>query len=47
MPFDIFLRTHIFDPLGMDDTWFYLPDSKANRLVSVQTKEDGQWNSGP
>jgi CubicO group peptidase (beta-lactamase class C family) len=47
MPFDQFLRTHIFDPLGMDDTWFYLPDSKANRLVAVQSKEDGKWKNYP
>ncbi len=47
MPFDIFLRTHIFDPLGMDDTWFYLPNSKANRLVAVQTKEDSEWKNYP
>ncbi|MCD4710638.1 MAG: beta-lactamase family protein [Bacteroidales bacterium] len=43
MPFDQFLRKHLFDPLGMDNTWFYLPDSKADRLVSVQKKEQGTW----
>ncbi len=43
MPFDEFLRSHLFDPLGMDDTWFYLPDSKADRLVAVQQKENGKW----
>jgi len=43
MPFDEYLRTHLFDPLGMDDTWFYLPDSKADRLVTVQKKENGKW----
>ncbi|MBX2920653.1 MAG: beta-lactamase family protein [Chitinophagaceae bacterium] len=43
MPFDKFLRTRLFDPLGMNDTWFYLPDSKKNRLVSVQEKVDGEW----
>lgn len=43
MPFDEFLRTRLFDPLGMDDTWFYLPDPKADRLVTVQQKEDGKW----
>ncbi|NNF82137.1 MAG: beta-lactamase family protein [Flavobacteriaceae bacterium] len=43
MPFDQFLRNRIFDPLGMDDTWFYLPESKHERLVSVQTKEDDKW----
>jgi CubicO group peptidase (beta-lactamase class C family) len=31
VPFDEFLRKRLFDPLGMDDTWFYLPNSKADR----------------
>ena len=43
MPFDQFLRQRLFDPLGMDDTWFYLPTEKANRLVTIQTKNDGKW----
>jgi CubicO group peptidase (beta-lactamase class C family) len=43
MPFDEFLRKRLFDPLGMDDTWFYLPDLKAERLVSVQKQENGKW----
>ena len=47
MPFDRFLRERLFDPLGMDDTWFYLPDDKAGRLVDVQHKVDGQWQSFP
>lgn len=48
MPFDEYLRTHIFDPLGMDDTWFYLPESKHDRLVTVQRKdEDGNWEPYP
>ena len=47
MPFNEFLRTHLFDPLGMDDTWFYLPGSKADRLVTVQQKEDGEWQPYP
>jgi CubicO group peptidase (beta-lactamase class C family) len=41
--FDVFLRTHLFDPLGMNDTWFYLPENKAARLVPVQTRKEGQW----
>ncbi len=47
MPFDEFLRKRIFDPLGMDDTWFYLPAFKHNRLVSVQTKENEKWKKYP
>lgn len=43
MPFDVFLRTRLFEPLGMNDTWFYLPEEKASRLVSVQKPEDGKW----
>src|SRR6056297_2134310 len=48
MPLDEFLRTRIFDPLGMNDTWFYLPESKQNRLVTVQQKNDaGEWKPYP
>ncbi len=47
IPFDEFLKTRIFDPLGMLDTQFYLPESKYNRLVAVQTKEDDKWIKYP
>ena len=47
MPFDEFLRKRIFDPLGMSDTWFYLPKEKHNRLVSVQQITDGKWGKYP
>lgn len=48
MPFDTFLKTHIFDPLGMNDTRFYQPGSKTNRLVAVQQKNSkGQWEKYP
>ena len=43
-----FLRNHLFDPLGMNDTWFYLPEDKSSRLVSVQRKSDaGEWERFP
>ena len=42
-PFDEFLRTRLFEPLGMKDTGFYLPAAKANRLVPVQKPENGKW----
>ena len=45
MPFDQYLREHLFDPLGMDDTWFYLPDSKHSRLVQVSELDDGKWKN--
>lgn len=47
MPFDEFLKQRIFDPLGMDDTRFYLPAEKADRLVPVQHREDGSWTRYP
>ena len=42
MPFDRFLRTRIFEPLGMKDTWFYLPPDRAGRLVTVYDGEGGK-----
>jgi CubicO group peptidase (beta-lactamase class C family) len=47
MPFDEFLKTRIFDPLGMDDTRFYQPQNKAVRLVAVQHKVNGKWEKYP
>ncbi|WP_081634851.1 serine hydrolase domain-containing protein [Lunatimonas lonarensis] len=47
MSFDQFLRERLFDPLGMNDTRFYLPDSKADRLVSIQQRVDGNWRNYP
>lgn len=43
MPFDRFLKERLFDPLGMDDTYFYLPEGKASRLVAIQQRENGAW----
>ena len=47
MPFDQFLKTRIFDPLGMNDTRFYLSDAQAPRLVTVHTRKDNKWISYP
>lgn len=41
MPFDQFLKARIFDPLGMKDTYFYLPRNKHNRLVALHGNKDG------
>ncbi len=41
-PLDAFLRAEIFEPLGMEDTSFYLPPAKADRLATVYSRtEDG------
>lgn len=36
MPLDQYLEKHILHPLGMKDTYFYLPEEKAQRLVEVE-----------
>jgi CubicO group peptidase (beta-lactamase class C family) len=41
MNFDTFLKKRIFEPLGMNDTYFYLPREKYNRLVTVSEEKDG------
>jgi len=43
MPLDVFLRTRLFEPLGMNDTWFYVPENKDPRLVSLQKPDNGKW----
>lgn len=47
MPFDEFLRTRIFEPLKMNDTWFYLPYQLHDRLVPVQYAKEGEWTNFP
>jgi CubicO group peptidase (beta-lactamase class C family) len=37
MPFDRFLSERIFSPLGMKDSYFFLPDDKVPRLAAVYT----------
>ena len=40
---DVFFKERIFDPLEMNDTYFYLPTTHQDRLVPIQTKRDGFW----
>lgn len=37
-PLDVAIRKRVTEPLGMQDTYFYLPDSKKNRLVELYSK---------
>ena len=46
-PFDVFLKERIFDPIGMNDTRFYLDGSQVPRLVTVHTYKDGEWLGYP
>lgn len=36
---DIYLKKHLFEPLGMTDTYFYIPEDKHSRLVKVNTED--------
>jgi CubicO group peptidase (beta-lactamase class C family) len=40
VPLDRFLRTRILEPLGMDDTFFYLPPDRSHRLATVYMRPD-------
>lgn len=39
MSLDKFFRTRIFEPLGMKDTYFNIPQEKAKRLVNLYTEK--------
>ncbi len=44
---DAFLRKAILDPLGMEDTHFYLPPSKADRLATVYSATERGLERAP
>lgn len=42
-PLNEFFQERIFEPLGMKDTYFYLPENKKNRLAKLYTQDkDGK-----
>jgi CubicO group peptidase (beta-lactamase class C family) len=47
--FDQFLRSRLLEPMGMNDTYFYLPDAKKDRLVPVLQpgKSAQKWERYP
>jgi CubicO group peptidase (beta-lactamase class C family) len=48
MSLDQFMHDRIFEPLGMKDTYFYIPDDKKDRLVKPFTENSEykavEWN---
>jgi CubicO group peptidase (beta-lactamase class C family) len=42
MPFDEYLEKHIFTPLGMKDSGFWVPPGKTDRLATVHWMKDGK-----
>ena len=48
MSLDAFMRSRIFEPLGMNDTHFYLPSVKRDRLATMYSaREDGTITRTP
>ena len=41
-PFARYMREEIFQPLGMTDTGFFVPEEKRERIVSIYTTVDGK-----
>jgi CubicO group peptidase (beta-lactamase class C family) len=46
-PLDQYLRAHVFEPLGMRDTHFYLPAALHSRLVPLYTENQGRTVAMP
>ncbi len=47
LPYDRFLRTRIFEPLGMNDTFFYPPDDRRPRLVTLYSRSPNGLQKNP
>jgi len=47
MPFDQYLRQRIFEPLGMRDTYFNVPEDRRARLLPLFRKDGGEWKKQP
>jgi len=43
MPYEEFLRKRIFEPLGMSDTYFFLPKEKESRRVVIHGAKEKGW----
>lgn len=47
MPFDEFLQTRLFDPLGMADTGFEVPEEDHERLAMIYTPDEEKGELSP
>jgi CubicO group peptidase (beta-lactamase class C family) len=41
-PYEQFVKERVFDPLGMRDSFFFIPDDRRARVASVYRKQDGK-----
>lgn len=42
MTLETFMADNIFEPLGLDDTYFYVPEEKSERMPAFYRKENGE-----
>lgn len=47
LPFDEFLRTRLFEPLGMKDTFFFPPDDRRSRMVTLYRRTPEGLSKAP
>ncbi len=47
MPLDEFFRTRIFEPLGMTDTGFYVPDESMDRFATLYVRNPATGEAVP
>lgn len=45
-PYEVFMQDRLFQPLGMDDSGFFVPGEKRGRLASFYRFEDGRLQEG-
>lgn len=43
MPFDRFVQTRLFEPLGMRHTWFFLPAAQRPKLARMYVEPESGW----
>jgi CubicO group peptidase (beta-lactamase class C family) len=41
-PYEQFVKERVFDPLGMHDSFFFIPSDKRARVASVYRRQDGK-----
>ena len=46
-PLDVFLQQRVLDPLGMKDTYFYLPPKLSDRLAKVYSPTENGLTAAP
>jgi CubicO group peptidase (beta-lactamase class C family) len=47
LTFEEFLRRRLFEPLGMNNTWFTVPDKESARKVSIYRMVQGKLQKSP